>query len=141
MENKNVCFPFPFAANKSNLAASVFCLHTTNRSRHFLLVPFSFCRIQNLETWTWRFETWKQGDMTWKHEEIETWRPRDMKTSCGKRKPRGFSLILLPFFPCATVIFLFIRLLTTKHTEVICSQMDFPIYAIQPELYVSRSFS
>jgi hypothetical protein len=39
----NFCFPFPFAANKRNLAVSVFRLQVTYESWRFLLVPFSVC--------------------------------------------------------------------------------------------------
>jgi hypothetical protein len=70
----NICFLFPFAANKWD----VFCLWNSG----------------NMETWTWRhgggdidMETWRwrHGDgvmeiEAWKHRGIKTWRNGDMET-------------------------------------------------------------
>jgi hypothetical protein len=109
--------PFPFAGNKRKLP--------------FLLVPFSVCRILEMcmETWTYRhgygdIETWGHGsrDMeTWKHGNMETWRHH---TENGKRKPKQFSLIRLPFAPHPNGSWSFVHLLTKKQTEVICLQTD-----------------
>jgi hypothetical protein len=49
----------------------------------------------------------------------------DMETkSNGKRKPRLFSLIHLPFVHCANRSLLFIHLLTKKQMEFIRLQID-----------------
>jgi hypothetical protein len=97
-----------------------------------------------METWTWIFEDmkrWRHGDMdtghieawrhgdgnleTWIHRygDMETWRngdkvtsrDGDMETSKGKRTPRRFSLIRLPFAHCANRSFSFVRFLITKN--------------------------
>jgi hypothetical protein len=58
------------------------------------------------------------GDM-----ETSTWRQehgnKDMKTSNGKRKPRRFSIICLPFAHHANGSLSFVRLLMNQQTEVI----------------------
>jgi hypothetical protein len=80
-------------------------------------------------------ETWKQGDMrhgnmetwTWRnghrdmHMDPETW---NLKESNGKRKPRRFSLIRLPFAYRANGSSSFDCFLTKKQTEVIRLQAD-----------------
>ncbi len=119
IKKKNLCFLFPFAANKQKFAVSVFCLQQTNWSCHFPLVQFSIRIIPetlkhghgDMETWRHRHrnETWKHGDMdmeTWVsrhgHGDIDietlTWRHRhgdigtetwNFKKSNGKRMPKG----------------------------------------------------
>jgi hypothetical protein len=136
----NVRFPFPFDANKRKFVVSVFRLHKINGSCPFPLVPFSVCGIPE----TWRhgdMETRKQGDKeTWRHGETETWRYRDtemwrhgdmetcnqckhgdmdMVVSNGKRKPKRFSSIHLPFAHRANGSLSSASLLTKKQTEVI----------------------
>jgi hypothetical protein len=57
-------------------------------------------------------ETWRRGDVeTWKHGVMEIWRhgDMDMETSNGKRKPRRFSLVRLPFAHHAKGSLLFVR--------------------------------
>jgi hypothetical protein len=84
-KEKNVRFPFPFAANKRKFAVSVFRLQKTNGSCGFPLAPFSLCGIPEMsrhghgDVETWRHDTWRHGNMeieTWKHGDIdmETWR-------------------------------------------------------------------
>ncbi len=80
----NVCFQFPFAANKRKFVVSVFRLHKTNGSCPFPLVPFSVCGIPE----TWRHgdnETRRQGDKEkWRHGDTERRRHGDTETQrCG----------------------------------------------------------
>jgi hypothetical protein len=94
-KKKNFPFPFLFSANKWKFAFafSVGCKQT--EVDDFYWFRFLFVEFQ------------KNGD-------------GDMETSNGKRKPRQFSLICLPFAHCANGSLLFVRLLTKKKTEVIC---------------------
>jgi hypothetical protein len=108
---------------------------------------------RDMETWTHGdMETWRQGHMdswthghvdtwthghmnTWRHGHMETWRHGDIdveirqehghnQTGNGKRKPRRFSLIRLPFCHLVNGSLSFVRLLTRKQTEVIRLQTE-----------------
>ncbi len=64
----------------------------------------------------------RQGDLEkWSHEDMYTWRLRDMymKIFNEKRKSRRFSLIFLHFAHRSNGSLPFVRLLTSKQTEVI----------------------
>ncbi len=101
-QGKNFRFPLLFAANKQKFAVSAFRLQKLNRSCHFSVSSvFRLRNFRNVETWTWwhgDMETWR-----WRHGDVdmETWTWRhghgDIGTSNGKRKPRRFSLICVPF--------------------------------------------
>ncbi len=68
-------------------------------------------------------EIWRYGDMeTWRHGDSETWRLGDMETcgyqtEDGKRKPRRFSIICLPFAHRANGSLSAVHWLMKKKTE------------------------
>jgi hypothetical protein len=71
---------------------------------------------RDIETWRHRhgdMETLRNGDMeAWRHGGMKTFIHGDMETSNGKRKPRRFSLIHLPFAHCANGSLSFVCSLT-----------------------------
>jgi hypothetical protein len=107
----NVCFPYPFAANKEKFAISVLRLQKTNRSCR---LPFSVCGIP------------ERGDMdmkTWRHLDIETLKYGHGDIKC-KTEAKAIFLNLFKVRSSCKWKFVICPLANEEVMEVFCLQTD-----------------
>ncbi len=120
-------FPFPFFVCSKWTEVAIFSF--------FLFLFEEFLKHGDKETKRHGDGGMEHGDIDTRHGNMEKWSHRDMdmetwtwilknQTEYGKRKPRLFSLIHLPFAHRANGSLSFVCLLTKNQTEVIPLQTD-----------------